>query len=229
MFCGENRSHTISEKSLLGLGAPDHGRVVNDGTGLSGRAHAGTKGISVHFRYRYCFEGASREVPLGGGRAGWSRSGRPGRLVAEKLKTEQAQLTAQQQELTERGRQDMESQLTLRAMFEAWLPEPMVDNLPSVAQKVSRRFELHLLPHVGTLRVSEVTPAHIRQPVRALIDAGKISTDTAFACLRARCLVERLNARPWKVLSDREGFSGGNTARTSPILNARNGLASDIP
>jgi hypothetical protein len=40
---------------LLKLTAADHGRVVNGGSGLSGRVHAGVKGISVHFRYRYRF------------------------------------------------------------------------------------------------------------------------------------------------------------------------------
>lgn len=69
VFCGEyrggNRSQTISEGALLGLTAADRGRIVNDGTGLSGRVHAGTRGISVHFRYRYRFGGDSREMPPG--------------------------------------------------------------------------------------------------------------------------------------------------------------------
>jgi hypothetical protein len=62
---GENRSQTIGEGSLLRLGVADHGRIVNDGTGLSGRVHAGAKGISVHFRYRNRFAGEPRDMPLG--------------------------------------------------------------------------------------------------------------------------------------------------------------------
>lgn len=37
-------------------------------------------------------------------------------------------------------------------------------------------FELHLLPHAGTLRVLDVKPEHIRKAVKTLIDAGKVPT-----------------------------------------------------
>jgi hypothetical protein len=62
---GENRSPSISEGSLPELSAADHGRVVNGGSGPSAGVHAGAKGISVHFRYRYRFEGESRQMPPG--------------------------------------------------------------------------------------------------------------------------------------------------------------------
>ena len=94
---GENRSQTIREGTLLKLTAADHGRNLNDGTGLSGKVYAGAKGISVHFRYRYRyrFQGEPREMPLGAwpnvtldtirtnfeetktARRTWRRSGRP--------------------------------------------------------------------------------------------------------------------------------------------------------
>ncbi|MGQ7933520.1 Arm DNA-binding domain-containing protein [Paraburkholderia sp. D1E] len=89
VFCGEyrgeNRSQSISKGSLLKLGAADHDRVVNDGTGLSGRVHAGAKGISV--RYRYRFEGESREMPLGA----WPRVA----LAAIRLKLDETKLRVQ--------------------------------------------------------------------------------------------------------------------------------------
>jgi len=44
---GENRSQTISEGKPT---AGDHGRILNDGTGLFGKVHAGAKGVSAHFR-----------------------------------------------------------------------------------------------------------------------------------------------------------------------------------
>jgi hypothetical protein len=152
VFCGEivgeNRSQSISEGSLLKLGVADHARVVNDGTGLSGRVHAGAKGISVHFRYRYRFEGESRELPLGAWprvtlAAIWlkldetklriERGGDPAgqrKLVADKLKVQKAQVVWQQQKLAEREREHAESRLTVKAMFEAWHPEATVDNTP---------------------------------------------------------------------------------------------------
>lgn len=215
---GENRSQSISEGALLKLDAADHGRIVNDGSGLSGRVHAGAKGISVHFRYRYRFEGESREMPLGA----WpretlaairlqldetklrvQRGGDPAgqrKLVADKLKVEKAQVVQQQQELATRERQDAESQLTVRAMFEAWHPEAMADNTPKGAQGVRRLFELHLLPVAGEVRVSDITPAHIRKAVRTLIDAGKVSTGNALYTYSDAMFSWAIRRRPWKLL-----------------------------
>ncbi len=47
---GENRSQKIREGMLLKLTAGDHGRILNDGTGLSGNVYAEAKGVSIHFR-----------------------------------------------------------------------------------------------------------------------------------------------------------------------------------
>ncbi|MFM0394681.1 Arm DNA-binding domain-containing protein [Paraburkholderia phytofirmans] len=160
---------------LLKLNAADHGRILNDGTGLSGKVYAGTKGISVHFRYRYRFQGEPREMPLGAWpkialdaiRANFEetklrveRDGDPAgqkKAVAQKIQIEQAQLE-QQQELAEQQREQAEQQLTVHAMFEDWHPEAMIDNTPQGAQQVRRMFELHLLPQVGTLRVLDTKP-----------------------------------------------------------------------
>jgi len=64
---GETFSQTISEAQFLKLTTADNDRTLRDGTGLSGKVHAGKEGISVHFRYRYRyrFGGDSREMPLG--------------------------------------------------------------------------------------------------------------------------------------------------------------------
>jgi hypothetical protein len=112
---GENRSQTIREGMLLKLTVADHGRVLNDGTGLAGKVHAGAKGVSVHFRYRYRFQGEPREMALGA----WPRAkldavlakfeetklrvehgGDPAgqkKAVAQKIQIEQAQLEQQQE------------------------------------------------------------------------------------------------------------------------------------
>jgi hypothetical protein len=215
---GENRSQTISEGSLLGLSAADHGRALNDGTGLSGRVHAGAKGISVHFRYRYRFEGASREMPLGA----WprvalaairlkldetklrvERGGDPAgqrKLVADKLKVEKAQVVRQQQELADREREHAESQLTVKAMFEAWHPEAMVDNTPRGAHWVRRLLELHLLPDSGDTRVMDITPGDIRKAVRRLIDAGKISTGLSLHMYANAMFLWAGRRKPWRLL-----------------------------
>lgn len=81
---GEKRSLTISEGTLLRLTAADHNRTLADGTGLSGKVHAGKARISVHFRYRYRFEGHDREMPLGA----WPRD----TLDAIRTKFEEAKL-----------------------------------------------------------------------------------------------------------------------------------------
>jgi hypothetical protein len=215
---GENRSQSIGEGSLLRLGAADHGRVVNDGTGLSGRVHAGAKGLGVHFRYRYRFEGAPREMPLGA----WlrvtlaairlkldetklcvQRGGDPvgqRKLVADKLKVEKAQVVRQQRKLAEREREHAESQLTVKALFEAWHPEIMVDNTPEGVRGVRRIFELHLLPDSGDTRVADITPGDIRKAVRTLIDAGKISTGISLHMYTNAMFVWAGRRKPWRLL-----------------------------
>lgn len=59
-------------------------------------------------------------------------------------------------------------------MFEAWHPEAMAENTPKGALRVRRLFEFHFLPQVASVRLLEVKSAHVRKPVRALIDAGKV-------------------------------------------------------
>ena len=118
VFCGENRSQIIGEAQLLALTAADNDRTLRDGTGLSGKVHAGRKGISVHYR----FDEASRETPLGAwprdtlDRIGAKfdetklrveRGGDPAgqkRAVVEKVKLEQAQVEQEKRELAERER-----------------------------------------------------------------------------------------------------------------------------
>ena len=85
---GEIRSESISEGVLLKLTAADNDRTLRDGTGLSEKVHAGKKGISVHFRYRYRFDGASREMPLGA----WPRD----TLDAIRVKFEETKLRVDQ-------------------------------------------------------------------------------------------------------------------------------------
>jgi len=186
--------------------------------GLSGRVPAGAKRISVHFPYRYRFEGASREMPLGA----WprvtlaairlqldvtklrvQRGGDPAgqrKLITNKLKVEKAQVVQQQHELADRERQHAESQLTVEAMIEAWHPEAMVDTIPDGARAVRRMFELHLSPDAGNTRVVDVTPGDIRRAVRTLIDAGKISTGISLHMYTNAMFVWAGRRKPWRLL-----------------------------
>ncbi len=62
---GEKSSLTISESVVLKFTAADHNRTLTEGSGLSGKVHAGANGVSVHFCYRCRFGGKSREPALG--------------------------------------------------------------------------------------------------------------------------------------------------------------------
>lgn len=121
---GENRSQTISERVLLKLTAADHNRVLNEGSGLSGKVRAGAKGISVHFRYRYRFQGEPREMTL----CAWQRDSLEAiRESFEETKlrvthgsdpvgrkqafVKKVQLEQQQHELAEQRRERAEQQL----------------------------------------------------------------------------------------------------------------------
>jgi len=56
----------ISEVILAALQPTDKGRTIRDDSGLAGNVHAGRDGsVSVHFRYRYRYDGAAREVAFG--------------------------------------------------------------------------------------------------------------------------------------------------------------------
>lgn len=48
---GENRSQTIRDGTLLELTAADHGRILNDDAGLSGKVYASAKGFCA-FQFR---------------------------------------------------------------------------------------------------------------------------------------------------------------------------------
>ncbi|CAE6861654.1 hypothetical protein R75461_08016 [Paraburkholderia nemoris] len=120
---GEKRPPAISEATLARLTAADNDRVLTEGSGLSGKVHVGASGrISVHFRYRYRFEGQSREMSLGAWprdpvatlrerldetRLRVERGGDPAgqkRATVQKMQLEQEQITRQQRELAEHGR-----------------------------------------------------------------------------------------------------------------------------
>ncbi|WP_410451185.1 Arm DNA-binding domain-containing protein [Paraburkholderia sp. 31.1] len=56
----------LTEKLLAVLTPIDQGRVLRDGNGVAGKVHVSATGaISVHFRYRYRFDGQQKEVALG--------------------------------------------------------------------------------------------------------------------------------------------------------------------
>ncbi|WP_228979317.1 hypothetical protein [Paraburkholderia gardini] len=96
--------------------------------------------------------------------------------------------------LSGRERDHAESQLTVKAMFEAWHPEEIVDNTSDGARSVRQMFELHLLPDSGDTRVVDTTPGDIRTAVRRLIDAGKISTAYRCTCTSMQCPCGRASA-----------------------------------
>ncbi|WMY11380.1 phage integrase central domain-containing protein [Paraburkholderia phenoliruptrix] len=124
------------------------------------------------------------------------------RLVVEKLKVEKAEIARQQQELAERSRELADSQLTLSALFAAWHAEALADNTAKGAQAVRRLFELHLLPGAGGTRVGDVSPSDIRNAVRALIEAGKISTAITLHRYTNSMFGWAGRRKPWRLLFD---------------------------
>lgn len=123
-------------------------------------------------------------------------------MVRDKLKVEQASIEIQKQELVERERQQAEQNLTLQAMFDVRDPVARADNTPDHAQAVRRLFELHLMPQTGTRRVSEVTAGDVRRAVRALLDAGKVSTAIALHMYAGAMPSWAGKRRPWRLLFD---------------------------
>ncbi|MGF6599763.1 integrase [Paraburkholderia sp. GAS448] len=218
---GERRSPAISEATLARLTAADNDRVLTEGSGLSGKVHVGASGrISVHFRYRYRFEGQSREMSLGAWprdpvatirerldetRLRVERGGDPAgqkRATVQKMQLEQEQIARQQRELAGHGRQQAEQQLTIQSLFEEWHPVAQVDNTPKGAKGVRRMFELHFLPIVGQVRVLDVKAEHVRGPVRSLIEAGKVPTALALFIYIDAMFTWAGRRRPWRMLFD---------------------------
>ncbi|POR53599.1 phage integrase family protein [Paraburkholderia eburnea] len=87
-------------------------------------------------------------------------------------------------------------------MFEAWHPEAMAENTPKGALRVRRLFEFHFLPQVASVRLLEVKSEHVRKPVRALIDAGKVSTAISLYVYTSAMFVWAAKRKPWRFVLD---------------------------
>lgn len=174
---GEQGKQSISEVALSRLTAADDHTTVRDGSGLSGKVHIALDGsVSVHFRYRYRFDGP-REATLGA----WprntfdairerfeeiklrvSRGTDPAgqkQEVAAKLKLEQDDI--------ERRR---EQRLTFGDLYAVWQNEEL---MRKDGGEYARSFcERHLLPLLGRTKLRDLNDSALTARLRALVSEG---------------------------------------------------------
>lgn len=68
--------------------------------------------------------------------------------------------------------------VTLRQfLLEEWLPAKQPPNIePSTFASYQRNIELHVLPHIGNIRLQQLTPVHLNKLYRTLLDEGRRPT-----------------------------------------------------
>lgn len=211
----------INEQQLRALQPADAGKTIRDGSGLSGKVKLGGKGtLAVYFRYRYTFAGRPEEIACGAWprndlasirnamadarqriAAGFNPSGKR-KLVATQLKVEQAEADRRVREETADAEARAIAQKTIHDLFLAWSEKQFADHGEKSRRACIRKFELHVLPVAGTVKVSDFNPDHAKEIARRLCDARKYATAVNLQIWLLIMFTWALKRKPWKLLID---------------------------
>ncbi|WP_409259689.1 integrase arm-type DNA-binding domain-containing protein [Paraburkholderia sp. HC6.4b] len=196
----------------------DQGRVLRDGNGVAGKVHVSATGaISVHFRYRYRFDGQQKEVALGA----WPRdtlnairekhqaiklrvslgadpNGQK-QAVRQQITLERALEKRLLAEHTARVEQEQITRSTFRQLCDAWLEH-------GVNRKCKKRlkltFEKNILPSLGEKRVHDVSDSILLEVLQAIISSGRKPTALAHFGELHHMFKWGKRGKPWRDLID---------------------------
>ena len=178
----------LTTKELEALTAEEAGKRLRDGGNLIGTVRATSKGISVLFRWRYRFEGKTKDFTCGTWPTDSLRSIRENRAKAALIvangkdpgqdkviariekKAEQVENLAKQHvKLAEA--EALCARLTVNDLFDQWSSIELKNRKDGGAE-LRRAFSKDVLPKIGKLAAEDVKKAHIMAVIDALLARG---------------------------------------------------------
>lgn len=199
----------ITNRELEALTAADGGRILREDGGIVGRVRAGTRGLTVSFRYEYKLGGAKRDHALGS----WPKKSlaniraerdRVRVTTAEGIDPTAAKKAARIEKqkavaatLAEAER-DRVQVLTVQDLFDLWIVEGI--NRKDGNKEVARMFKRDILPHIGVTPLRGLTESALRALLRAAIEAGTVSKATHMLLGVKQMLAWAEKRQPWRGL-----------------------------
>lgn len=199
----------ITNRELEALTAADGGRILREDGGIVGRVRAGTRGLTVSFRYEYKLGGSKRDHALGS----WPKKSLANiraerdrvRVTASEgidptaakkaARIEKQKAVAATLAEAERGRVQV---LTVQDLFDLWIVEGI--NRKDGNKEVARMFKRDILPHVGATALRGLTESALRALLRTAIGAGTISKAAHMLLGIKQMLAWAEKRQPWRGL-----------------------------
>ncbi|WP_241073228.1 tyrosine-type recombinase/integrase [Achromobacter insuavis] len=199
----------ITNRELEALTAEDGGRILREDGGIVGRVRAGTRGLTVSFRYEYKLDGSKRDHALGS----WPKKS----LANIRAERDRVRVTAAQgidptaakkaariekqkaiaTTLAEAER-DRVQVLTVQDLFDLWIVEGI--NRKDGNKEVARMFKRDILPHIGTTPLRRLTESALRAVLRTAIGAGTVSKAAHMLLGVKQMLAWAEKRQPWRAL-----------------------------
>lgn len=199
----------ITNRELEALTAADGGRILREDGGIVGRVRAGTRGLTVSFRYEYKLDGSKRDHALGS----WPKKSlaniraerdRVRVTAAEGIDPTAAKKAARIEKqkaiaatLAEAER-DRVQVLTVQDLFDLWIVEGI--NRKDGNKEVARMFRRDILSHIGTTPLRGLTESALRAVLRAAISAGTVSKAAHMLLGIKQMLAWAEKRQPWRGL-----------------------------
>ncbi len=178
----------LTTKELEALAIEDAGKRLRDGESLIGTVRTTSKGITVLFRWRYRFDGKTKDFTCGTWPTDSLKSIRENRAKAALTvvngkdpghdkaisKTEKRADQAQKLATQEKRLADAEAQAarkTVSQLFEDWAAIDLKKRKDGGAE-IRRAFAKDVLPKIGKLAVEDVKKSHVMAVLDALLSRG---------------------------------------------------------
>ncbi|MCB6182370.1 tyrosine-type recombinase/integrase [Leeia sp. TBRC 13508] len=205
---GQNSSK-ITVKQLENLSDADDGRVLREVGGLVGKVRAGTRGISVLFRYEYSQGGKKMDCRLGA----WPKKSLADiRVERDRLKpiaqqginlnaAKKAQSIEAQAAVAAtiaKAEQERVASLTVEDLFNSWIVD-------GVARKdgnaeLRRRFAKDVLPQIGQIVLGELQHSDILSVLRKQMGRGVVRLAVSTFTDISQMMAWAEKRKPWRPL-----------------------------
>lgn len=178
----------LTVKQLESLTPDDDGKKLRDDGGLFGTVRSGSKGLSVHFDWRFRFDAKVKQISVGS----WPKDSLKEiraerdrlrvevesgldpteRRKAERLKTkaDQAEAVAEQSARLA-SIEAQQARITISDVFDRWAKVDLIRRKDGGAE-VRRMFAKDVLPHIGHIAAEDLRKGHITAVTDELLSRG---------------------------------------------------------